>query len=53
MRGNGLKLHKKMFTSDFRKKVFKERVVKPENRMFREVVEAPSLETFQKHAYGI
>lgn len=27
-------------------------VIKPWNRMFREVVEAPPLEAFQKHGYG-
>ncbi|KFQ53130.1 hypothetical protein N334_11715, partial [Pelecanus crispus] len=46
-RSNGFKLKKYRFRVDIRKKFFTVRVVKQWNRFPREVVEAPSLATFQ------
>jgi len=46
-RGNGFKLREGRFRLDIRKKLFTIRMVKNWHMLLREVVDAPSLETFK------
>jgi len=51
-RSNGIKLWEGRFRLDIREKFLTMRVVKPWHRLPREVVDAPSLETFQARLDG-
>jgi len=46
-RGNGFELRQGRFRLGIRRKLFAQRVVKPGNRLARDVVDAPSLEAFE------
>jgi len=50
--GNGFRLKEGRFRLDLRNKFFTVSVVKDWNRLLREVVDAPSLETFKVRVDG-
>ncbi|KAK4819112.1 hypothetical protein QYF61_025579 [Mycteria americana] len=47
--GNGSKLHQGTFSLHIRKHFFTKRVVKHQNRLPREVIDAPNLSAFKRH----
>jgi len=51
-RSNGFKLREGRYRLDIRKKFFTMKVAKHWHRLLREVVEAPSLETFKARLDG-
>ena len=51
-KGNGFKVKEAKFRPEIRKKFFMMRVVKHWNRFPREVIDAPSLETFKVRLDG-
>jgi len=51
-RGNGFKLKERRFKLDIRKKFFTTGAVRQWNRLLRDVVDAPSLETLEVRLYG-
>ncbi|KFO60819.1 hypothetical protein N302_15296, partial [Corvus brachyrhynchos] len=46
---NGSKLPQERFRQDTRKHFFTGRVVKPWNRLLKELIDAPSLSVFKRH----
>jgi len=49
---NGFKLKERRFKLDIRKKFFTTGAVRQWNRLLRDVVDAPSLETLEVRLYG-
>ena len=51
-RGNGLKLRQGRLRLDIKRKFFTQRVVTHQNRLSKEVVDAPSLEAFKARLWA-